>query len=242
LLAGLVGLAASTLLFAYAPGFPFLVAARALQGASAAVSWTAGLALLAASFPAERRGAAMGKAFSAMSVGALLGPVIGGFLFERAGRAAPFLFGATVVAALEPVLPQLASTRFDLGPSGIGLSFAAATLASVLAYPLAGAAADRLGARSAAAFGAALAAIGSAFVLAPTAGLVAKAAESIRPPAYGAADSLYNVAYSTGLAAAPMASALAYGWGGIRLVAVAGALASAALALAIASGRKAARE
>jgi MFS transporter, DHA1 family, solute carrier family 18 (vesicular amine transporter), member 1/2 len=311
LLAGLIGLAASTALFAYAPGYAFLVAARALQGASAAVSWTAGLALLAASFPAERRGAAMGKALSAMSLGTLLGPVAGGFLFEHLGRAAPFLFGAAiaaadaaariilvrrppagdrsearpasvlraegivaclaiaalgsaVVAALEPVLPQLTSSEFGLGASGIGLAFSAATLASVLAYPIAGAAADRLGAKRSAALGAAvaaigyaglafagsslasaacltIAAIGAAFVVAPTAGLVAKAAESIRPPAYGTAYSLYNVAYSAGLAAGPLASAFAYGSGGIRLVAAAGAAVLAAAAIALASMRREAR-
>jgi MFS transporter, DHA1 family, solute carrier family 18 (vesicular amine transporter), member 1/2 len=305
LLAGLVGLAAATLLFAFAPGFGYLVAARALQGASAAVTWTAGLALLAAAFPAERRGAAMGKALSAMSLGTLLGPVAGGFLLERLGRAAPFLAGAAlaavdaaarivlvkpsraggpgearpsailrakglaaclamaalgsaVVSALEPVLPQLASSEFGLGALGVGLSFTAATLASVLAYPLAGWAADRLGARRTAALGAAVSAtgyaglafagsslavaaclavgaVGAAFVLAPTAGLVAGAAESSRPPAYGAAYSLYNVAYSAGLAAAPIASAAAYGSWGIRAVAIAGAAALAAAGIALAA-------
>jgi len=308
LLVGLVGLASSTLLFAFAPGYGFLIAARALQGASAAVSWTAGLALLAASFPVERRSAAMGKALSAMSIGTLVGPVAGGFLFERWGRAAPFLLGASIaaidaiarillvkdapgeerreerprsilkaegiraclamsalgaaiVAALEPVLPQLAFSEFGAGPSGIGLSFAAATLASVLVYPLAGTAADRLPARRVAAAGAAVAAlgyaglyfagsalaataclvvaaIGGAFVLAPTAGLVAKAAESIEPPAYGAAYSLYNVAYSVGLAAGPLASAFAYGWGGISSVALVGASALAVAAIVLAQTRR----
>lgn len=53
---GLLGLAAATLLFAYAPGLGWLFAARALQGVSAAASWVAGLALLANVFPAEERG------------------------------------------------------------------------------------------------------------------------------------------------------------------------------------------
>ena len=97
LLIGLIGLATSTIFFAYAPSFALLVIARALQGASAAATWTAGLALLAAVYPKENRGAAMGTAFSLMSAGLLLGPPIGGFLFERFGRAIPFLICAGLV-------------------------------------------------------------------------------------------------------------------------------------------------
>jgi MFS family permease len=96
-LIGLIGLAVSTIFFAYAPSFPLLVLARALQGASAAATWTAGLALLAAVYPRERRGAALGTAFSLMSAGLLLGPPAGGFLFERFGRAVPFLLCAGLV-------------------------------------------------------------------------------------------------------------------------------------------------
>ncbi len=97
LLIGLIGLAISTIFFAYAPSFILLVIARALQGASAAATWTAGLALLAAVYPRESRGAAMGTAFSLMSAGLLLGPPAGGFLFERFGRAVPFLLCAGLV-------------------------------------------------------------------------------------------------------------------------------------------------
>jgi MFS family permease len=97
LLIGLIGLAASTLFFAYAPSFPLLVIARVLQGVSAAVTWTAGLALLAAVFVKENRGAAMGTAFSFVSAGLLVGPPVGGFLFEQFGRAVPFLLTAGLV-------------------------------------------------------------------------------------------------------------------------------------------------
>ncbi len=41
LLIGLFSLAAATLLFAFAPAFPLLLLARALQGIAAGVSWTA---------------------------------------------------------------------------------------------------------------------------------------------------------------------------------------------------------
>jgi MFS family permease len=48
MLAGLFALAASTVLFAAVQALPILMLARALQGVAAAVSWTAGLALIAA--------------------------------------------------------------------------------------------------------------------------------------------------------------------------------------------------
>ncbi|RXZ77657.1 MFS transporter [Paenibacillaceae bacterium] len=56
LLLGLLGLAAATLLFAYASGFWMLLIARVLQGIAAAASWTAGLALLADIYPGHQRG------------------------------------------------------------------------------------------------------------------------------------------------------------------------------------------
>lgn len=96
MLVGLFGLAAATLLFASARAFPLLILARALQGMAAAVSWTAGLALIAATHPPETRGRAMGVALSSIGVGTLLGPLVGGFLFERWGARAPFLLAAAL--------------------------------------------------------------------------------------------------------------------------------------------------
>ncbi|MDB5075474.1 MAG: transporter [Chloroflexi bacterium] len=99
LLAGLVGLAASTLLFAFGQGFAMLLLARLLQGVAASVSWTACLVLIAATQPPETRGRAMGLALSSVGVGLLVGPVLGGFLFDRWGYRAPFLFAAALAAA-----------------------------------------------------------------------------------------------------------------------------------------------
>ena len=61
---GLLGLATSTLLFAYAPGLGWLFVARAFQGVSSAASWVAELALLARVYPAAERGRAMGTAMA----------------------------------------------------------------------------------------------------------------------------------------------------------------------------------
>jgi MFS transporter, DHA1 family, solute carrier family 18 (vesicular amine transporter), member 1/2 len=144
---------------------------------------------------------------------------------------------AAVVAGLEPILPQIASSAYGIRPAAIGRLFAGAPLASVLVYPLAGGAADRFPARRVAAFGTLLAAlsfaclalagsslglglvgaaIGSAFILAPTIGLIAKAAESRHPPLYGGAYSLYNKAYSVGLAVGPLTSSAIFALAGLE--------------------------
>jgi multidrug resistance protein len=97
MLAGLLGLGATTLLFAFAKAYWLLVLARALQGVAGAATWLPGMALLADHFGPEERGKAMGLAFAAANVGALLGPPVSGFLDQHAGPRAPFLVGIALV-------------------------------------------------------------------------------------------------------------------------------------------------
>lgn len=100
---GLFGLAAATMLFGFANSFWLLILARMLQGISAAATWTAGLALLADVFPLQERGKAMGIALSGQAVGMLLGPTIGGFLYQWGGYHLPFIF-ASAIALIDGVL------------------------------------------------------------------------------------------------------------------------------------------
>ncbi|WP_257151736.1 MFS transporter [Bacillus pseudomycoides] len=93
---GLFGLAAATLLFGLANSFWLLVLARMLQGISAAATWTAGLALLADVFPLQERGKAMGLALSGQAAGMLLGPTIGGALYQWGGYHLPFIIAASI--------------------------------------------------------------------------------------------------------------------------------------------------
>lgn len=97
MLIGLLGLGATTLLFAFAKAYWLLVLARALQGVAGAATWLPGMALLADHFAPEKRGQAMGLAFAAANVGVLLGPPVSGFLDQHAGPKAPFLVGAGIV-------------------------------------------------------------------------------------------------------------------------------------------------
>jgi len=91
---GAGGLLLSLLLFATANNDVVLFVARAVQGAAAGMTWTSGLALLAAAFPAERRGRALGFAMAGMSLGSVVGPAVGGRLFDWGGPRMPFWIAA----------------------------------------------------------------------------------------------------------------------------------------------------
>ncbi|MFB1049402.1 MFS transporter [Paraliobacillus sp. JSM ZJ581] len=103
LVLGLFALAVTTLIYAFATSFWILVLARLLQGLAAAIPWTAGLALLAEVFQKEERGKAMGMAMSGQAGGVLLGPPIGGWLYEFGGYHLPF-FIATGIALITAIL------------------------------------------------------------------------------------------------------------------------------------------
>ena len=99
LVAGAGVLAASTVLFAFAASLPWLFAARLVQGAADAVTWVVGFALIADLYHAEERGRVMGLVMSGTTVGFMIGPSLGGWLYESAGPQVPYL----VVAALSAV-------------------------------------------------------------------------------------------------------------------------------------------
>jgi EmrB/QacA subfamily drug resistance transporter len=75
---GLGLFAGASALSALAPSVGWLIAARALQGAGAALVLTLGLALLSAAFPPERRGAAIGLFSAVTGIAVAMGPLVGG--------------------------------------------------------------------------------------------------------------------------------------------------------------------
>jgi MFS family permease len=97
MLAGLGALLAATLLFAFAPDLPLLFAARAAQGASAAVTWTAGLALIAQLYGPGERERVFARVFMATGLGTLIGPPLGGVLYSLGGFRLPFLVAGGLV-------------------------------------------------------------------------------------------------------------------------------------------------
>jgi MFS family permease len=75
---GMLLMAISGLVFAFANEIALLDAARFLQGAGGAFAWIGGLSWLVSAAPAERRGELIGSALAAAIFGVLMGPVIGG--------------------------------------------------------------------------------------------------------------------------------------------------------------------
>ena len=104
----LLGLWASTIAFAEAHGFPQLLLARALQGATSAALMSGGLTLVAQTHLPAERSVALAHAHSGLGIGAALGPVLGGLLVERCGRRATFHIAAALV--LLTALAQLVLT------------------------------------------------------------------------------------------------------------------------------------
>ncbi len=114
---GCAGLFASQALFAIGDGRIMLFAARGLQGVSGGIAGTAGLALLAVAFSAEKRSHALCTAMSVMSLGALVGPPLGGFLFTWGGPACPFIAMAAWSLVLAVALTFLPAHRFRTSTS-----------------------------------------------------------------------------------------------------------------------------
>jgi MFS transporter, DHA1 family, solute carrier family 18 (vesicular amine transporter), member 1/2 len=99
LVGGLVALAAATVLFAFADGLPGLFVARLVQGAADAVTWVVGFALIADLYEPSERGRASGIVMSGTSVALMVGPSLGGWLYEVGGPVFPFLVVAGMAAA-----------------------------------------------------------------------------------------------------------------------------------------------
>lgn len=89
-MAGLAALLGSTFLLCFGRSEAVLIVARVFQGISAAVVWTVGLALIVDTVGEARVGQAMAYASSAMSMGLILGPVLGGVLYDKRGYYAAF--------------------------------------------------------------------------------------------------------------------------------------------------------
>ena len=97
LLLGLLALSGATAMLCVGTSVGLLVAGRLLQGMSAAVVWTAGLALLADTVGSERIGQAVGYVSIAMSLGILLAPLLGGIVYAKGGYYSVFAMGFALI-------------------------------------------------------------------------------------------------------------------------------------------------
>ncbi len=131
LYAGGLGLfAAASAACALAPEVGWLIAARAVQGAGAALVLTLGLALLSAAFPPEKRGTAIGLFSAVTGISVAAGPLVGGAIVEGVDWEWIFWLNVPIgLAAIPLVLTRIeesagGDTGLDL--PGLGLVSAAA--------------------------------------------------------------------------------------------------------------------
>jgi len=89
--------ALATALFCCGAHYYLVIVARMAQGAAAAATWTAGLALIAENYP-DKRVQMMGLAMVGSTAGSVVGPLAGGWLFDKGGYELPFLITAAMVA------------------------------------------------------------------------------------------------------------------------------------------------
>lgn len=82
---GLVLLLGATLMFFLSQNVVLTIIARILQGVTAAVVWISGLTFLNERVSPERVASAMGYVTTGSSVGEMMGPAVGGFVYDRAG-------------------------------------------------------------------------------------------------------------------------------------------------------------
>lgn len=270
---GMLALALSTALFAYATSLPWLFAARLVQGAADAVTWVVGFALIANLYGPAERGRMTGIVMSGTSVAFMIGPSIGGWLYEAGGIRLPFLVVAAVAAVgavafvwfdppservkrdpvpisavltvpavarcaglvvaiattlsmVEPIFSMHLQTDLGLGPSRVGLAFAAAALGNTVFHPFFGRLSDRFGARRMVFAGLVTSActlplLGTAWNLPSAIGLgvlqsgafavgitpslayMAEATSSTGIESFGVSYGIYNVAWAVGLLSGP---------------------------------------
>ena len=84
------------ILFWLAPNLPLLLLARLFQGASAAATWTVGLALIAEHY-VQNRVRMMGFALIGSTAGSIVGPFMGGGLQQLGGYSLPLAMAAVLV-------------------------------------------------------------------------------------------------------------------------------------------------
>ncbi|KAL8771056.1 MAG: hypothetical protein Q9209_003475 [Squamulea sp. 1 TL-2023] len=94
---GLIILAAATVLFGLAKASWVLLISRLLQGLSAAITYTVGLALLVDTVGRDNIGQWMGTALSSSSFGLIVSPLLGGIVYAKAGYMSVFAMALALI-------------------------------------------------------------------------------------------------------------------------------------------------
>ena len=127
-IAGIALFTFSSAMAALAPSTGMLIAARAAQGVGAAIVTPLTLTLIAAAFPPDRRGVALGVWSGISGTAVALGPLVGGAVIQAASWHWIFWINVPVGIALIPLAAYRlseshgASHRLDLGGLALGSS------------------------------------------------------------------------------------------------------------------------
>jgi MFS transporter, DHA2 family, multidrug resistance protein len=134
LLIGAAAFGAASVLAAFSTSAEMLIAARALLGVAAATLAPSTLSLIRNMFhDPEQRTVAIGLWVTSYSVGAAIGPLVGGVLLEHFWWGSVFLVAVPVMVLLLAVGPRLLPEYRDPEPGRFDLAGAALSLVSVLA-------------------------------------------------------------------------------------------------------------
>lgn len=117
----LVFFAVGSLLVVISPSLPLLLLGRAIQGISAGGLWPVASAMVGETFPAEKRGMALGMLGAVFGIAFLVGPIIGGLLLMLSWRwlfVVNLPFAAVVFGMALRTLPRTKASEtkpFDVG-------------------------------------------------------------------------------------------------------------------------------
>jgi EmrB/QacA subfamily drug resistance transporter len=124
--AGFVAFTAASVLCAFSPTVGFLIAFRVLQAVGATMVLALGISILTESFPPSERGKALGYIGTAVSLGIVTGPVVGGVLIEAFDWRSIFLVnlpvgivGTILAVKYVPDVPPVPGQTMDFIGAGL---------------------------------------------------------------------------------------------------------------------------
>ena len=130
-LAGLVGFSVASTVCGFAPDTGVLVAARAMQGAGAALLVPGSLALISASFHPDDRGRAIGAWSGLAGVAGAIGPFVGGWLIDAVSWRLIFFINLPIAAVCFVITSRFVPESMDMAERGVRPDFAGALTASL---------------------------------------------------------------------------------------------------------------
>jgi EmrB/QacA subfamily drug resistance transporter len=130
---GLVGFTLASAAAALSPSVGWLIGARTVQGAAAAIVMPLTLTLISEAFPAEKRGAAIGLWGGIAGLAVAAGPVVGGAVVDGIDWHWIFWLNVPIGIVLAPLAARMLTESFGPRPKldPVGVLLAASGLASL---------------------------------------------------------------------------------------------------------------